>query len=49
MLEPGLVKKHFKNDSLADMFKQLRSLVENKSKISAKKIKISLSEAGLEK
>ena len=36
-------------DSLADMLKQLRSLIENQSKISAKKIKMSLIEAGLEK
>ena len=49
ILEPGLVKKYFKNDSLTDMFEQLRNLVKNQSKISAKKIKMSLIEAGLEK
>ena len=49
ILEPGLVKKYFKNDYLTDMFKQLKSLVENQSKISAKKIKMALIEAGLEK
>ena len=47
MLEPGLLKKYFRNDSLTDMFKQLRNLIENKSKISAKNIKMSLIEAGL--
>ena len=40
ILEPGLVKKYFKNDSLADMFEQLRNLVKNQRKISAKKIKV---------
>ena len=49
ILEPGLVKKYFKNDSLTDMFEQLRNLVKNQSKISAKKIKTSLIEAGSEK
>ena len=49
ILEPGLVKEDFKNDSLTDMFEQLKSLVKNQSKISAKKIKMSLTEAGLEK
>ena len=49
ILEPGLVKKYFKNDSLADMFERLRNLVKNQSKISAKKIKMTLTEAGLEK
>ena len=49
ILEPGLVKKDFKNDFLTDMFEQLRNLIKNQSKISAKKIKMSLTEAGLEK
>ena len=49
ILEPGLVKKYFKNDSLMDMFKQLKNLTKNQSKISAKKNKKSLIEAGLEK
>ena len=35
----GLVKKYFKDGSLTDMFEQLRSLVKNQSKISAKKLK----------
>ena len=48
ILEPGLVKKYFKNDSLIYMFEQLRSLVKNQSKISTKKIKMSLIKAGLE-
>ena len=39
ILEPVLVKKYFKNDSLTDMFEQLRNLVKNQGKISAKKIK----------
>ena len=49
ILESGLVKKYFKNNSLTDMFEQLNSLVKNQSKISSKKIKMSLVEAGLEK
>ena len=49
ILEPVLVKKYFKNDSLTDMFEQLKNLTKNQSKISAKKIKVSLIEAGLEK
>ena len=49
ILEPGLVKKYFKNYSLTDMFEQLNSLVKNQNKISVKKIKMSLIEAGLEK
>ena len=49
ILEPGLVKKYFKNNYLTDMFKQLKSLIKNQSKISAKKVKMSLIEAGLEK
>ena len=49
ILESGLVKKYFKNDFLTDMFEQLRSLMKNQSKISAKKIKMLLIEAGLEK
>ena len=49
ILEPGLAKKYFKNDSLTDMFEQLKNLVKNQSKMSAKKIKMSLIEAGLEK
>ena len=47
ILEPGLVKKYFKNDSLTNSFEQLRSLIKNQSKISAKKIKMTLIEAGL--
>ena len=39
ILEPGLVKEYFKNNSLTDMFKQLNRRVKNQSKISAKKIK----------
>ena len=49
ILEPVLVKKYFKNDSLTDMFEQLKNLTKKQSKISAKKIKVSLIEAGLEK
>ena len=49
ILEPGLVIRYFKNDSLTDMFEQLRSLIKNQSKISANKIKMSLIKAGLEK
>ena len=49
ILETGLVKKYFKNDSLTDMFEQLRNLVKNQSKISSKKIKMTLIEAGIEK
>ena len=49
ILEPGLVKKYLKNDSLTDMFEQLSSLIKSQSKISAKKIKMSLIETGLEK
>ena len=49
LLEPALVKKYFKNDSLTDMFEQFRYRVKNQSKISAKKIKMTLIEAGLEK
>ena len=44
---------HWKNinqeNSLTDMFEQLNNLVKNQSKISAKKIKMTLIEAGLEK
>ena len=45
ILESGLVKKYFKNDSLTDMLEQLKHLIKNQSK----KIKMSLIEADLEK
>ena len=40
ILEPGLVEKYFKNDSLTDMLEQLKNLAKNQSKISAKKIQM---------
>ena len=48
ILEPGLVKRYFKDDSSMDMFEQLRNIVKHQRKISAKKIQMTLIEAGLE-
>ena len=39
ILEPGLVKKYFKDDSLTNIFEQLRNLVKNQAKYQPKKIK----------
>ena len=47
ILQPGLVKQYFKNNSLVEMIKQLKSLIKNQNKISAREAKILLTETGL--